>query len=293
MTTQLSSEKSTKKKQVGFIGLGAMGRPMAKNQTNDFNVTVYDVFPTACEELEKFGASTANSPALMAEVCEIIGICVRNDAEVMEVLAGKNGIFSTVRAGTIITIHSTIKKSTLFQLSDQAKKYQAHIVDAPVTGGEVGAHNKSLCYICGGEKKILEQCRPVFATSAKKIIFAGDIGSGISLKLCNNILSYFAFSAIHEAYKLASKCDLPFQAFEEVSEINGVLTPQMREFMKNRFVAEKSMSDSQFKEHFSRLAALGKKDLKAALDLATSLNINLPITEEIENLIDKVVLNEV
>jgi 3-hydroxyisobutyrate dehydrogenase-like beta-hydroxyacid dehydrogenase len=129
----------------------------------------------------------------------------------------------------------------------------------------------------GGPGEIVERCRPVFETSAQKIIHAGALGAGIALKLCNNLMTYAAFSAIHEAAALARASGLALDLLIEVGRSNGVVTPQMQAFVENRSRLSAAGTDVLVK-NFGPFAELGKKDLAAALASAAQLNLRLPLT---------------
>jgi 3-hydroxyisobutyrate dehydrogenase len=278
---------------IGFIGLGNIGKPMATNLAqSDFNTIVYDAFPAASKSFTKHGTPVAQSPAEMAESCSIIGVCVRDDADVEDVVLGSNGLLSTAKSGTIIAIHSTVQQNTILDLAKKTAAKGVHLIDAAITGGASGAKDKKLCYMVGGPSELLARCRPVFNTSAESIVHAGELGSGIALKLCNNLMTYAAFIAVHEGAKLAEASGLSLEVLCEVGRSNGVVTPQMATFIVNRNKVFQSCSKEDYRSIFSGYAALGIKDLKAALDSAAKLGITLPATEKNATVIESVFFNE-
>ena len=278
---------------IGFIGLGNIGTPMAVNLAQShFKTIVYDAFPAASESFAKRGTAVATSPAEMAGTCSIIGVCVRDDADVENVVLGDNGILSTAKPGTIIAIHSTVQQNTILELAKKTAAKGVHIIDAAISGGAGGAKDRKLCYMVGCSDELLARCKPVFDTSAETIVHAGELGSGIALKLCNNLMTYAAFIAIHEGAKLAEASGLSLEVLREVGRSNGVVTPQMGTFIENRNNVFQSCSNEDFKAIFSGYAALGVKDLKAALESAAKLGIDLPATEKNATLIESVFFNE-
>ena len=278
--------------KTGFIGLGNIGKPMAKRLAgSEYALTVYDINLAACAELEALGAAVAASPAVLAAQADVIGVCVRDDNDVEQVLTGEQGILSTAKAGTVVVIHSTVRQSTILAMADLASKQGVTVIDAPITGGASGAENGTLCYMVGGDAETVEKVRPVFMTSAQKVIRAGDLGSGIALKLCNNLVTYAEFIAIHEASKLAEAAGLSLEVLGEVGQANGVITPQMQMFIENRNALYKGCSEADFKAIFGGFAALGVKDLQAALESAAQLGIDLPATTVNHTLIEKVFFN--
>lgn len=270
---------------VGFIGLGNIGKPMARRLLQlGGGVTVYDVNPTPLKELEGLGARVAQTPAQLARASEVIGICVRDDADVETLLRGAGGLLENAARGSVIAIHSTVTQKALLGWAQDAAAHGLHLVDAPITGGAPGAEAGTLAYMVGGDAAVLERCRPVFATSGSKIIHAGAVGAGIALKLCNNLMTYAAFSAMSEAHALAVAGSLDPALLIEVGRANGVVTPQMEAFIGGR---EKLLAMGQ-REYFRPFAALGRKDLEAALASANALGLRLPMTEHLLGLIEEV-----
>ena len=280
---------------VGFIGLGNIGKPMARHlASSDFDLTVFDVYTPSTESFAKHGTKVAKSPAEMAETCSIIGVCVRDDADVESVLFGDDGaggIMSTAKPGTIIAIHSTVQQNTIINFAKTCAEKEIHLVDAAISGGAQGASEKTLAYMYGGSKEILDRCRPVFETSGDTIIHAGELGAGIALKLCNNLMTYAAFIAIHESAKLAAASGLSFDVLKEVGKSNGVITPQMTRFIENRNALYEGCSTEDLNAMLGPFAALGVKDLGAALQSAKQLDITLPATEKNAELIEGAFLN--
>lgn len=278
--------------KTGFIGLGNIGKPMARRLAgSEYALTVYDINPAACAELEALGAAVAASPAELAGQADVIGVCVRDDNDVEQVLTSEQGILSAAKAGTVVAIHSTVRQSTILAMAELAKKQGVIVIDAPITGGASGAESGTLCYMLGGDAETVEKVRPVFMTSAQKVIHAGDLGAGIALKLCNNLVTYAEFIAIHEASKLAEAAGLSLDVLGEVGQANGVITPQMQMFIENRNALYKGCSEADFKAIFGGFAALGVKDLQAALESAAQLGIELPATTVNHTLIEKVFFN--
>ena len=278
--------------KTGFIGLGNIGKPMAKRLArSEFPLTVFDINPVACEELAKLGAAVAKTPAALARDADVIGICVRDDNDVKSVMLGDAGLLATARAGTVIAIHSTVTQATVLAMAEAGRGKGVVVIDAPITGGAGGAENGTLCYMVGGDAAVVEKVRPVFMTSAQKVIHAGDLGAGIALKLCNNLVTYAEFIAIHEASKLAEAAGLSLAVLGEVGQANGVITPQMQMFIENRNALFKGCSEADFKAIFGGFAALGVKDLQAALASAAELGIELPATTVNQTLIEKVFFN--
>jgi len=261
--------------QAGFIGLGNIGKPMAiQLAKSEFPVVVYDINPKACEELASDGASIAASPAELAAQCQYIGICVRDDADTFSVLTGENGILTTAHAGTVVAIHSTVKIDTIKKLAAIAAEKQVAVFDAPITGGAHGAASKQLYYMCGGDEAVIRSVEKYMLTSGQKVVHAGELGCGMKLKLCNNLMTYIEFMAVHEGMKLAKASGLSLDVLKEVTTANGVLTPSM----KMIFDTKKGFDEETFAQIMTGFKAVAIKDLSSALDFADSLDICLPGT---------------
>ncbi len=279
--------------RIGFIGLGNIGKPMALNLANDgFDLSVYDIDQSRCKELADQGARVSASTAEMACACDIICICVRDDKDIEEVLHSPQGVFSASTSGTIVAIHSTVKKSTLLRLANKAHKHDVHLIDAAISGGAIGAQQRNLCYMVGGAAETLERCRPIFEASAARIIHAGDVGAGLTLKLCNNLMTYASFVAIHESARLAQASGLSLDLLKEVGEVNGVVTPVMAGFVEGRNMVRASCDEESFRSIFAGFAALGVKDMDAGLDLAAEFKIDLPGARCTRGIVESVFFDE-
>ncbi len=279
--------------KTAFIGLGNIGFPMAKNLvTSEFDCMVYDVFEKPVEALVKKGALKANNLKELAEFADVIGVCVRDDNDVNNLLHGDEGLLAHCKDGAIIAIHSTVTQQSMIEWGELGLKHNIHIVDAPITGGQQGAQDKTLCYMCGGEEVVVEKLKPVLETSAKSIVHAGKVGDGIVLKLCNNLINYAAFTAVDEATRLASKAGLNHELVYEVGEVNGIVTEMMKRFVTGRDGLKPACSDEDFRGIFEPFAKLAVKDLDAAVQCAKSFDTTLPTTEKVLDGITDVFLKE-
>lgn len=283
----------TTKSKVGFIGLGNIGKPMAKHLINDdFQLHAHDVLPEAVEELVALGAVAAQSTAALAQQCSYIGVCVRDDNDVEALLYGDEGLLANAKAETIIAIHSTVTQAGLLKWAEQAAEQNIMIIDAPITGGANGAEAGTLCYMVGGDESIVKKCSPMFMTSADKIVHAGALGTGIALKLCNNLITYAEFTAMSEATRLAEACGLSVDVLREVGQSNGVINENMHNFISNRNALAAGCTDQQMDEIFGPFGRLGTKDLQCAIDTAAEFDITMPATELVRDMIEDVFLNK-
>ncbi len=275
---------------IGFIGLGNIGRPMACQLMKlGEELWVYDVAPAAVAELAARGARAGSGVQDLAARCRIIGVCVRDECDVEGVLCGEDGLLAHCRADTIITVHSTVNQAAIIGWAARARERGIHVLDAPITGGAAGAEAATLTYMVGGPDALVERCRPLFLTSGHKVIHAGAVGTGILLKLCNNLMTYAAFAAADEAERLAIAGGLDRGLLAEVGRSNGVMTPQMDAFLRNR---NQLAAAGKLRQAFAPFAGLARKDLAAALTSARELRLALPSTERVAEIIEHVFLNQ-
>ena len=279
----------TEKTNVGYIGLGNIGKPSAKHLVGDaFNAHVYDVYQPAMDELVADGAIGCASVAELAAACEHIGICVRDDAQVEGLLYGEGGILANASAGTLVAIHSTVTQANLLKWSSEAAAAGIRLLDAPITGGAHKAVDGTLCYMVGGSEEDVAAVTPVFNTSAEKVIHAGELGCGIALKLCNNFMQYTEFVIMAEATRLAEASGLSPEVMRDVGLSNGVVNEQMYMFVTGRNGYLRGEPSPDVDAYFATMGALADKDLDCALATAAEKGVVLPTAEYIRERIHRV-----
>lgn len=251
--------------QIGFIGIGVMGRPMTLNLLKAGHaVTIFARHPQKPEvqEVVNAGAKSAPSPRAVAMASEMVITMVPNSMQVEEVVAGPQGVFEGARKGLIIIDMSTIAPSVSRKLARDATTYGAHFLDAPVSGGSQGAINGTLTIMVGGEREIFEQARPVLEAMGKKenIFHVGPNGTGEVVKIVNNILCGAISAATAEAFTLGVKAGADVST---MASIIGVSTGASWQ-LSNQFPLR------AFKGNFQPgfMTDLLYKDLGLALDLA-------------------------
>jgi 3-hydroxyisobutyrate dehydrogenase len=175
--------------RVGFIGLGSQGAPMARRIVDGgYDLTLWARRPAALEHFADTAAKTAQSPAELASVSDLVCICVVGDDDVREVLHGDTGVLAGLATGGIVAIHSTVHPDTCRELADSGLAQGVSFVDAPVSGGGPAAEIGELLVMVGGDDDTVERCRPVFATYADPVVHLGPLGSGQVTKILNNLL---------------------------------------------------------------------------------------------------------
>jgi 2-hydroxy-3-oxopropionate reductase len=193
---------------VGFIGLGLMGKPMARNLLKKgFPVIVHNRSRGVVDELVKDGATAAGSAAEVARRATCIITMLPDGPDVEKVLAGDDGVFAAMARGTIIVDSSTIAPAIARRLAARATELGAALLDAPVSGGEIGAIDGTLTFMVGGDAAALESVRPVLSAMGKpdRIVHVGESGAGQICKVCNQIVLGGTMSVVAEAIALSRK----------------------------------------------------------------------------------------
>ena len=279
--------------EVGFIGLGNIGKPCAKHLIREgFVARVFDIDSSRVQELSKQGAMAAETISDLASKSRYVGVCVRDDVEVENVLYGIDGVFSSAAPATLVSIHSTIKRSSLLKWVDDGAKNGISVIDAAISGGAHGAESGTLCYMVGGSEADFRRAKPIFETSADQVIHAGEVGSGLVLKLCNNMITYAEFMAMSEAVKLAEAAGIDFNLLRQVGRSNGIVNDTMHQFISNRNEFSKSCSEEQMEETFGVFGKLGEKDLDCALSCAAELGLKLPSTKALHRDVYELFMNK-
>ncbi|MDT5085632.1 MAG: hypothetical protein QOJ61_2675, partial [Mycobacterium sp.] len=173
---------------VGFIGLGSQGAPMARRIIEaGFPTSLWARRPAALEPFAHTAAKFAGSPAELAAASDLVCLCVVGDADVEEVTAGENGVLAGLKSGGVIAVHSTVHPKTCHHLAQNAGAQGISVIDAPVSGGAPAVEQGRLLVMVGGDTDVVERCRPVFESYADPIVHLGDLGSGQTTKLLNNL----------------------------------------------------------------------------------------------------------
>ena len=194
--------------RIGFIGLGVMGKPMARNLlARGFDLVVHSRSRGPVNEIVAAGARAAESPADVARQTAIVITMVPDSPDVEAVLEGQDGVFSALARGSLVIDCSTIAPAVARRLAARAAEFGAAMVDAPVSGGEVGAINASLSIMMGGDEAAVARARPVLEAvgNPERIVHIGPAGSGQLCKVCNQMVIGGTLAAVSEAFALARK----------------------------------------------------------------------------------------
>lgn len=268
---------------VGFIGLGQMGAPMATRLTGwPGGLVVYDARPEAIAPLVQAGARAASSPAEVARAAGIISVMVRDDDQVIEVVRAVANSVSAEPAGSrspvLVAIHSTIKADTAPMLATELKDSGVEVIDAPVSGGFMGAQAGRLAVMVGGSRPAYEQCREPFSRWADLVMHMGPVGAGTRAKLARNLLHFVAYTAAAEAQRLAEAAGIDLGKLGRIVRHSDAVTGGPGSIMV-RPVTAPMAADDPLRETFEHARALGEKDLALALELGAELGVDLPLGE--------------
>lgn len=262
---------------VGFIGLGQIGKPMARRLTGwGGGLTVCDAVASTTESFAARGVAVADTPAEVAERATIISIMVRDDAQVTQVLAGPDGILSRAQPGTIVAIHSTVEADTPARLAALAADHDVHVIDAPVSGGAMGAGTGRLALMVGGDADVVEAVRGPFGCFASLIAHCGPVGAGTRAKLARNLVTFASFAAVGEALRLAEAAGVDLVALGEVVRHSDAVTGGPGSIMLRGTARPLDVADG-LHDVFVHTRGLGEKDLQLALGLGVELGVDLPV----------------
>lgn len=208
---------------VGFIGLGYMGKPMARNVLKaGFPLVVHNRSQSAVSELVAEGASSAETPAATAARVDVLCSCLPGPSDVAKVYLGENGVLAGARPGTILIDMSTIDPETHQRIAREAAAKGLEYLDAPVSGGTTGARDGTLTIMVGGSKETLDKATPVLRSMGQRIYHIGDTGSGAVVKLVNQLMGNVATMGVIEGMVMATKFGVdPRIVYEVVSNSSG------------------------------------------------------------------------
>jgi 2-hydroxy-3-oxopropionate reductase len=264
------------KETIGLIGLGLMGRPMARNLLKSgYDLVVHNRSRAAVEELcgEYPQARPASTPAEVADGASIVITMLPDSSDVERVILGPDGVLERAAAGTLLIDMSTISPATSIRVNEVLRELGASSLDAPVSGGDKGAIAGSLSIMVGGSNEDFERARPVFESLGKTITHCGGPGAGQMVKSCNQIVVGIAYQAVSEALVLGSKCGVDPEKIMQVLDGGLASTAVLR-------LRGESMLRHDFEP--GGRAELHLKDLGIALDSGKALNVSLPVTAYVQ-----------
>ncbi len=255
---------------IGFVGLGLMGRPMCKNlQLAGANLVIYNRSRAKVDELAKQGMSPATSPREVAERTDTVIIMVSDTPAVEKVLTAPDGIIAGVKPGALVIDMGTTAVQATRKLAGEVRKKGAEYIDAPVSGGVLGAEAATLAIMAGGLDIAVARAMPLFEVLGKNITHVGEVGAGQVAKAANQVIVGLTIGAVAEALTLAKR--------------SGVDPAKVRKALQGGFAASRILEvhgERMVKGTFEPggKAVIQRKDLSQALDLAQSVGLKLPAT---------------
>jgi 3-hydroxyisobutyrate dehydrogenase-like beta-hydroxyacid dehydrogenase len=258
---------------VAMIGLGQIGGAMAAHLLDwPGGFTVYDVRSDAMVPFVEKGAHAAESLKDLGTRARVISIVVLNDQQVVEVVSD---LLPIVAPDTIIAIHSTIEVQTAVDLAALAEPHRVHVLDAPISGGFMGAADGRLAVMVGGDRAAYERAKPVFAKWAALPMHLGAAGAGTRMKLARNLITFAGYAAAAEAERLAEAAGLDISKLGAVVRHTDAITGGAGAVMLRPSTTAYRPEDP-LRSIFEHTRELGEKDLSLALALGESLDVDLP-----------------
>lgn len=261
------------KKNIGFIGLGIMGKPMSLNIIKaGYNVSVYDVNKEAVETVVQAGAVAASSPKEVGEQSDIIITMVPNAHIVKEVVLGENGIIQGAKEGTVIIDMSSISPVTSKQIASEVAQKGIEMLDAPVSGGEPKAIDGTLAIMVGGKEEVFGRVKDVLYCMGQAVTLVGENGCGATAKLANQIIVNLNIAAMSEALVLAAKAGIDiekmYQAIRGGLAGSAVLDAKVPLILERNFVAGGRID-------------INLKDIANVMDTAHEIGVPLPLSSQL------------
>ena len=260
-------------KKIGFIGLGIMGKPMAKNLLNaGYHLVVYDINEDAVKEVMAAGAAKAMSAKEVAAHSEVVITMLPNSPHVKTAVLGPKGVLEGAKPGLVLIDMSSIAPLASQEIAAEAAKKGVEMLDAPVSGGEPKAKDGTLSIMVGGKKELFDRCSEILSKMGKSVVLCGDIGAGNTTKLANQIVVALNIAAVSEAFVLATKAGVdPELVFNAIR--GGLAGSTVMEAKGPMMLA------GNFKPGFK--IDLHIKDLANAIETGHDVGVPLPLTASV------------
>jgi 2-hydroxy-3-oxopropionate reductase len=261
---------------IGFIGLGVMGAPMARNLlAAGHEVVAWNRSPEPLAALAEAGARAAEGPAAVAAEADVLITILKDDPVVREVLGGPDGAIAAAPADSLVIDMSTVSPALARELAAEAGACGVAFLDAPVSGGDVGARDGTLSIMVGGEAADVERARPVFEILGSRVTHVGASGAGQVAKACNQVLVAVIFAGLSESLVLGSKLGVdPARILDAVG--GGMAGNRIMEVRRDNFL------DHDFAPGFK--VDLHHKDLEIALGAGAEVDAPLPLAAEVQQM---------
>jgi len=264
--------------RVGFVGLGQMGAAMAGRlvEDDDVDLCVFDVRPEVVEDFVAKGATGATSVAEVAAGADVLSVMVVDDAQVRDVV---DQVLAAPVPGLLVAVHSTISPATAEELADTLRAAGMDLVDAPVSGGAMGAATGRLVAMVGGSDEAAERCRSAFAPWAGLVAHVGPVGVGTRCKLARNLLHFCAFAAAGEAARLAEAAGVDPATLGDIVRKTDAITGGPGAILI-RPTAGEMAGDDPLRPYLAHAEMLGHKDLELAIAAGDELGVPTLMAEQ-------------
>jgi 2-hydroxy-3-oxopropionate reductase len=256
--------------KIGFIGLGIMGKPMAKNLIKaGYDLTVIDLNKENMELLVKEGAAKAASNWELASTCDVIITMLPNSPHVKEAVCGENGVLSAAKAGLILIDMSSIAPLASQEIAKECAEKGVRMLEAPVSGGEPKAIDGTLSIMCGGDKELFDECLPILQCMGSGIVHCGAAGAGNTTKLANQVIVAVNIAAVAEAFMLSKKAGVdPNTVYEAIK--GGLAGSTVLNAKGTMMLANNTKPGFKIDLHI--------KDLNNAIETAQATGAPLPLS---------------
>jgi len=254
--------------KVGFIGMGIMGKPMALNLLKaGYQVTIHSRTKARAEAVLAEGAVWTESSAETAAACDTLITCVADTPDVRDVLLGPGGVIEGAKPGLICVDMSTISPSATKEMGEILAAKGVTLIDAPISGGEIGAIEAKLSIMMGGAKDMVEKVRPIMEAMGRTVTYCGPLGSGQMTKLVNQVMVIHTIMSIAEGLAFAEKAGLDLETTWQVTSAGAASSHSLK-------VLGRKIVDGDLRPAF--MVDLQQKDLRLVLECADQLKIPLP-----------------
>jgi 3-hydroxyisobutyrate dehydrogenase-like beta-hydroxyacid dehydrogenase len=273
--------QSINNQTIGFIGLGLMGRPMCRNLlSTGAKLIVANRSPQPCKDMKEAGATSVASPAEMASLAKVIIIMVADTPAVESVLLGDNGLIHSLQKNSLVIDMGTTSVPATYRFGEMVEKKHGHYVDAPVSGGTIGAESGNLTIMAGGTETAFAKALPILKVLGDHITHVGSTGAGQVAKAANQVIVGLNIGAVAEAFALAKAA--------------GVQPAKVREALQGGFadsrileVHGKRMVDADYTP--GARSTTQRKDMHQAVEFAASLGLDMPATTLSRTLYDQLI----
>lgn len=262
--------------KIGFIGLGIMGRPMAKNLLKaGYDVTVDSHSPAAAAELEACGAKVADQPTI-GSTCDLVLTMLPNAPQVKQVMLGANGVAAHMQPGSTLIDMTSLNPIASKEIAAELAARGIQMLDAPVSGGEPKAIDGTLSFMVGGKQEVFDACKDILAAMGASVTLCGDVGAGNTTKLANQIIVACNIQAVAEAFTLAQKAGVdPEVVYRAIR--GGLAGSTVMDAKGPMMIAGNDKPGFKIDLHI--------KDLNNALDCAHAVGAPVPMTASVQEIL--------